>query len=130
MPEVRTVHRSSSAVRLILAVYAFVGGLVSFFAYVADGRNGLRILQLVSANTTPGAFGFSPRPAPTLIATYRTRSPAIAISKGLDRDRAVDESGNQIAVFGRRGARPFNLEEMRRLFLRGKQVWTVTNDGK
>jgi len=102
----------------------------SVFAYVADGRNGLRILQLVSANTTPGAFGFSPRPAPTLIATYRTRSPAIAISKGLDRDRAVDESGNQIAVFGRRGARPFNLEEMRRLFLRGKQVWTVTNDGK
>jgi signal transduction histidine kinase/CheY-like chemotaxis protein len=36
MPEVRTVHRSSSVVRLILAVYALVGGLVSFFAYVAD----------------------------------------------------------------------------------------------
>jgi signal transduction histidine kinase/CheY-like chemotaxis protein len=36
MPEVRTVHRSSSVVRLVLAVYALVGGLVSFFAYVAD----------------------------------------------------------------------------------------------
>jgi len=36
MPEVRTVHRSSSVVRLILAVYALIGGLVSFFAYVAD----------------------------------------------------------------------------------------------
>jgi hypothetical protein len=100
----------------------------SVFAYVADGRNGLRVLQLVSANTTPGAFGFSPRPAPTLIATYMTRSPAVAISKGLDRDRAVDETGNQIAVFGRRGARPFSLEEMRRLFLRNEEVWTVTDE--
>ena len=37
----------------------------SVFAYVADGRNGLRVLQLVSANRTPGAFGFSPRPRPS-----------------------------------------------------------------
>jgi hypothetical protein len=29
---------------------------------------------------------------------------------------AADESGNQIAVFGRRGARPFTLEEVQRLF--------------
>jgi signal transduction histidine kinase/CheY-like chemotaxis protein len=36
MPEVRTVHRSSSVVRLIVAVYALVGGLLSFLAYVAD----------------------------------------------------------------------------------------------
>jgi hypothetical protein len=43
--------------------------------------------------------------------TYRTRGPALAVSKGIDRDRAVDESGNQIAVFGRRGARPFTREE-------------------
>ena len=48
-------------------------------------------------------------------ATTRT-SPALAISKGLDRDRAVDESGNQVAVFGRRGGRPFNLEEMQRMY--------------
>jgi hypothetical protein len=33
----------------------------------------------------------------------------------LDRDRAVDESGNQIAVFGRRGARPFRYDEMMRM---------------
>ena len=55
---------------------------------------------------------------PKLIATYHTHGPALAISKGLDRDRAVDESGNQVAVFGRRGGRPFNLEEMRRMYLR------------
>jgi hypothetical protein len=97
----------------------------SVFAYIADGRNGLRVVQLVSGNRTPGAYGFSPKPAPELIATYKTSGPALAISKGLDRDRAVDESGNQLAVFGRRGARPFNLEEMKRLYLRGDQLWTV-----
>ena len=99
----------------------------SVFAYVADGRNGLRVVQLVSANATAGAFGFSPRPSPTLIATYRTRAPALSLSKGLDRDRAADESGNQIAVFGRRGARPFTLEEMQRLYLRDGKVWTVSD---
>jgi hypothetical protein len=98
----------------------------SVFAYVADGRNGLRVLQMVSANRTAGAFGFSPRPAPELIATYKTSAPALSISKGLDRDRAVDESGNQVAVFGRRGSRPFNGEEMKRMYLRGDQLWTVT----
>jgi hypothetical protein len=50
-----------------------------------------------------------------LIATYKTKGEALGISKGLDRDRAVDESGNQLAVFGRRGARPFNFEEMMRM---------------
>ena len=97
----------------------------SAFAYVADGRNGLRVLQLVSANSTAGAFGFSPRPAPALIATYRTHGEALSISKGLDRDRAVDESGHQVAVFGRRGARPFNLEETLRMYLRNGKIWTV-----
>ena len=99
----------------------------SVFAYVADGKNGLRVLQLVSSNDTAGAFGFSPRPAPTLIATYKTHGPALAVSKGLDRDRAVDESGNQIAVFGRRGGRPFNGEEMRRMYLRDGALWTVSD---
>jgi hypothetical protein len=100
----------------------------SLYAYIADGENGLRVVQLVSANDTPGAFGFSPRPAPTLIATYRTGGPALALSKGLDRDRAVDESGHQVAVFGRRGSRPFNFEEMRRMFVRESAVWTVTDE--
>ena len=99
----------------------------SVFAYVADGVNGLKVLQLVSANSTPGAFGFSPRPSPKLIAYYETHGPALAISKGLDRDRAVDETGNQIAVFGRRGGRPFNREEMQRMYLRDGKVWTVTD---
>jgi len=99
----------------------------SVFAYVADGSNGLRVLQLASPASTPGIFGFSPHPDPRLIATYKTKGTAIALSKGLDRDRAVDESGNQIAVFGRRGARPFNLEEMQRLYLRNGKLYTVTD---
>jgi hypothetical protein len=88
----------------------------SLFAYVADGRNGLRILQLTSPETMPTYAGFSPRPQPTLIATFKTGGEALAISKALDRDRAADESGNQIAVFGRRGARPFTMEEVERMF--------------
>lgn len=102
----------------------------SLFAYVADGKNGLRVLQLTSPETVPTYAGFSPRPAPVLIATFKTKGEALAVSKGLDRDRAADESGNQIAVFGRRGARPFTLEEVRRLLLtdegRGK-FFTVTD---
>ena len=89
----------------------------SVFAFVADGYNGLRVLQIVSPWDDPAHFsGFSPRPTPKLIATARTRGPALAISKGIDRDRAVDESGNQLAVFGRRGARPLNRAEMQRLY--------------
>jgi hypothetical protein len=87
----------------------------SLFAYVADGRNGLRILQLTSPETMPTYAGFSPRPEPQLIATFKTKGEALAVSKALDRDRAVDESGNQVAVFGRRGARPLTLEEMQRM---------------
>jgi len=87
----------------------------SLFAYVADGKNGLRILQLTSPETMPEYAGFSPRPRPALIATYKTKGDALAVSKGLDRDRAVDESGNQVSVFGRRGARPFNYEEIIRM---------------
>jgi hypothetical protein len=87
----------------------------SLFAYVADGRNGLRILQLTSPETMPTYAGFSPRPQPQLIATFKTKGEALAVSKPLDRDRAVDESGNQIAVFGRRGARPFNSADVQRM---------------
>jgi hypothetical protein len=54
---------------------------------------------------------------PELIAWVRTPSAALALSKGLDRDRAVDETGGQMAVFGRIGSRPFNRKEMERLFL-------------
>jgi hypothetical protein len=105
----------------------------SAFAFVADGKNGLRVLQIVSPWDDPAHFsGFSPRPTPKLIATAHTHGPALAISKGIDRDRAVDESGNQLAVFGRRGARPLNRAESEGLYLRpapgGPQPYTVTDD--
>ena len=99
----------------------------SAFAYVADGRNGLRVVQLISANDTPGAYGFSPRPTPVLIATYKTRGEAVALSRGLDRDRAVDETGHQVAVFGRRGARPLGIEDQRRLYLRQGTPYAVSD---
>jgi hypothetical protein len=98
---------------------------VSLFAYIADGHNGLRVVQLTSPESTPGNYGFSPRPNPELIATAHTHGSALAISKGLDRDRAVDESGNQLAVFGRRGARPLNFAEMMRMYTIGGKLFTV-----
>jgi hypothetical protein len=102
---------------------------VSEFAYLADGKNGLRVVQLTSPET-PGNNGFSPRPTPELIATYKLKhgGHALAIAKGLDRDRAVDESGNQISVFGRVGARPLNLTEQRKLYLRDEKLWKVSDD--
>lgn len=104
-------------------------GMVSSsqFAFVADGKNGMRIVQLFSPNSQRDFYGFSPRPIPELIATRKTPKPALAISKGVDRDRAVDEDGNQIAVFGRRGARPFNAQEMQRMYLRAGELFTVTD---
>ena len=102
----------------------------SVFAYVADGVNGLRVIQLTSPKDTPGYLGFSPTPTPQLIATRKTSGHALAISKGLDRDRAVDESGNQVSIFGRLGSRPFTLEEQQRLYMRDGKVWTVTDEGK
>jgi hypothetical protein len=100
----------------------------SAFAFVADGKNGLRVLQILSPWDDPAHFsGFSPRPTPKLIATAHTRGPALAISKGIDRDRAVDESGNQLAVFGRRGARPLNRIEAQSLYLRGGQLYSVAD---
>ncbi|HET8732083.1 MAG TPA: hypothetical protein VFM34_13360 [Moraxellaceae bacterium] len=100
----------------------------SLFAYVADGKNGLRVLQLTSPDSQPRFYGFSPAPHPELIAWRRTASPAMALSKGLDRDRAVDETGGQIAVFGRIGARPFTKPEMDKLYQREDgSLWTVTD---
>jgi hypothetical protein len=102
---------------------------VSQFAYLADGKNGLRVVQLTSPDT-PGNQGFSPRPTPQLVATYRLPhgGHALSVGRGLDRDRAVDESGNQIGVFGRLGARPLTLEDQYRLFLHHGEVWRVSDD--
>jgi len=102
----------------------------SLFAYVADGKNGLKVLQLTSPDSQPGFYGFSPEPRPELIAWRHTHSPALSLSRPLERDRGVDETGHQIAVFGRVGSRPFNREEMEQLFLDGGKVWSVTDDGK
>ena len=98
----------------------------SQFAYLADGHNGLQVVQLFSPSDNPNYLGFSPHPTPRRIAQYPMHE-ALAISEGIDRDRAVDESGNQLAVFGRRGARPFTKAEMEKLFMRDGQVYTVTN---
>jgi hypothetical protein len=101
----------------------------SLFAYLADGVNGLKVVQLTAPDTQPKFYGFSPEPKPKLIAWRKTASPAIALAKGLDRDRAVDETGGQIAVFGRIGSRPFTLPEMQRLYLRpDNSVWRVTDE--
>src|SRR5262249_24073511 len=99
------------------------------FAYRADGKNGMRVVQLTGPDT-PGNDGFSPRPTPRLVATYPIPhgGHALAVAKGLDRDRAVDESGNQLAVFGRVGARPLNLKEQQKLYLRHADVWKVSDD--
>ncbi|HKA38571.1 MAG TPA: hypothetical protein VKD25_02275, partial [Burkholderiales bacterium] len=98
----------------------------SLFAYVADGRNGLKVLQLTAPDTQPNFYGFSPEPKPQLIAWIETRSPALALSRGLERDRGVDETGGQVAVFGRVGSRPFNLQEQRKLYLKPDGTpWTV-----
>ena len=104
-------------------------GMVSSeqFAFVADGKNGMRVVELFGPKTQPNFYGFSPEPAPKLIATRKMSGPALIVSKGVDRDRAVDEDGNQLSVFGRRGARPFNHEEAERLYLRNGELYTVTN---
>lgn len=102
---------------------------VSEFAYLADGENGLRVVQLTSPET-PGNDGFTPRPTPQLIATFKLphHGHALSISKGVDRDRAVDESGNQLAVFGRIGARPLSLVEQQKMYLRPTgEAWKVAD---
>jgi hypothetical protein len=102
---------------------------VSEFAYLADGENGLRVVQLTSPET-PGNDGFTPRPTPQLVATFKLphHGHALSISKGVDRDRAVDESGNQLAVFGRVGARPLSLPEQQRMYLRPNgEVWKAAD---
>ncbi len=101
----------------------------SLFAYVADGEGGIKVLQLMSPESQPNFYGFSPEPRPELIAFYPTSSAALALSKGLDRDRGVDETGGQIAVFGRKGARPLNREEMQRLYLDAQgNPWYVQDE--
>ena len=101
----------------------------SLFAYLADGNGGIKVLQLTSPDSQPNFYGFSPLPVPELIASYPTTSPALSLSKGLDRDRGVDETGGQIAVFGRKGSRPLTRSEMQKLYLDEEgNPWYVEDD--
>lgn len=100
----------------------------SVYGLVADGATGMHVLQLVTPEDGGrSAYGFSPSPRPKWIAAYPATG-ARAIAKGLDRDRAVDESGHQVSVFGRIGGRPFTLEEMRRFFVRDGELYTVSDE--
>jgi len=101
----------------------------SLFAYVADAGGALHVLQLTSPDSQPKFYGFSPEPKPEWIASRKLDRPATALARGMDRDRAVDETGGQIAVFGRIGSRPFNEEEMRRFYVDGQdEPWFVSNE--
>ncbi|MFA7553983.1 MAG: hypothetical protein WCY88_07010 [Spongiibacteraceae bacterium] len=98
----------------------------SLMAYVADGEGGLKVLQITSPESQPKFYGFSPEPKPQLIARYQTSKPALSLSRPLERDRGVDETGGQIAVFGRRGSRPLNKQEMEQLYLnKDGELWFV-----
>ncbi|MEN9933152.1 MAG: hypothetical protein RIS17_1725 [Pseudomonadota bacterium] len=100
----------------------------TLFAYVADGKNGVKVLQLTSPDSQPAFYGFSPKPMPELISWARTARPALSVAKGLDRDRGVDETGGQIAVLGRLGSRPFNRKETERFFIgENGQPYRVTD---
>ncbi len=101
----------------------------SLFAYVADGSGGLKVVQLTSPELQPKFYGFSPAPNPSMIAWCPMPYPALSLSKGLDRDRGVDETGNQIAVFGRLGSSPLTLQDMERLYLDvSRKPWFVRDD--
>jgi hypothetical protein len=85
----------------------------------------------MSPESQPNFYGFAPEPKPELISTYQTASPALALSRGLERDRGVDETGHQIAVFGRIGSRPFTLDEMKRFYVGGDgRPFSVTDGVK
>jgi len=100
----------------------------SLFAYVADGEHGLKVLQLTSPESQPKFYGFSPEPKPEMISWKKTYGAALSLSRPLERDRGVDETGHQIAVFGRVGNRPFNAEEMASFYKKDGKVWTVSDE--
>ena len=114
-------------------VYGVKVGSVSssLFAFVADGKNGLRVIQLRSPGDDEAGvmhFGFSALPKPKLIASKKLMGRAMTLSKGMDRDRAIDESGNQVSVFGRLGSLPLSLEDQQRMYLEEGKVWRVANE--
>ena len=114
-PKLDQMYNADGALNDVRAVQ--IGSVAaSMYALVADGKNGFRVLQMISPDREPNAYGFTPRPKPLLIATYPTGHPALAVSRGLDRDRPVDETGGQTVIFGRRGSRPFHVDEARKFY--------------
>jgi hypothetical protein len=96
---------------------------------VADGVEGLKVVQLTSPDSQPRYYGFSPAPVPEVIAHYQTSHPALGLSRGLERDRAVDETGGQVAVFSRVGSGPLSESDMKRLYLNDQgKVWVVSDN--
>ncbi len=128
-PEQMQVHRKFSDGIVDASDVIVATTNASLFAYVADGAGGLKVVQLTSPDLQPKFYGFSPEPNPALIATYATSQPARSLSRGLERDRGVDETGGQVAVFGRKGSRPLSAEEMRQLYLDADgKPWVVKDD--
>ena len=103
----------------------------SLYAYVADGSSGLKVVQLMSPVSQPRYYGFSAEPEPELIASYPMNGSAISLSRGLERDRAVDESGGQVSVFNRLGSGPLSKEDMHKLYLTEEgKPWFVVDEPK
>ncbi|XOV78037.1 MAG: hypothetical protein ACFHVJ_13925 [Aestuariibacter sp.] len=101
----------------------------SLFAYIADGSAGLKVVQLTSPESQPRFYGFSPDPKPELVARFDTDVAALSLSRGLERDRAVDETGGQVAVFSRLGAGPLSQKDMQSLYLDVKgHPWFVQDE--
>ena len=101
----------------------------SLFAYVADGKNGLKVLQLTCPESQPNFYGFSPAAKARADRLGANALAGAGAVQGLERDRGVDETGHQIAVFGRIGSRPFNRDEMEKFFVDWKgQQYRVTDD--
>jgi hypothetical protein len=100
----------------------------SLFAYVADGKNGMRVVQAVLAGDA-GVRGVQPAPTPRLVSTFQLPHGGhiINVARALDRDRAVDENGNQIGVFG--GSAPArSTRGAAEVYARDGQPWFV--DGR
>jgi len=100
----------------------------SLFAYAADFTGKLAVMQLTSPETNPNNLGWAPRPNPVLIATKKLPGTPMSISEGVQRDRGVDESGNQLSVFNRVGSRPMKKAESDRLFKIDGKIFAVAND--
>ena len=101
----------------------------SLFAYVADGSERLEGDPAHVAGEPAQFLRLLARPqagADRLVSDRARRR--WRCRAGLERDRGVDETGHQIAVFGRIGSRPFTLDEMKKLYLGADgKLFTVTD---